>query len=223
MKEKILKRIQHILELINKHYQSEIQKKGNLMGTVITTTQYEVEFYKEAITQCQSLIANVYGEDSQMFERFGKEKFVQGDLDGIKGYLNTLKYEVENDWLTSIKGLITAEVFTDFFEMAEHFLENNYKDAAAIIVGTTLENHLKQLSVVHNNPVTTDTGKSKAASLLNDDLTKLGVYNKIDNKTVVAWLGIRNDAAHGNFNQYDKKQVESMLNDVRYFIARNPL
>jgi hypothetical protein len=31
-----------------------------------------------------------------------------------------------------LKGLITAEVFADFIEMAEHLLETGYKDPAAV-------------------------------------------------------------------------------------------
>jgi hypothetical protein len=57
---------------------------------------------------------------------------------------------------------------------------------------------------------------------LNSDLAKAGVYNKLEQKNVTAWLGLRNDAAHGRYDHYDLSQVVALLRDVRGFLLRHP-
>ena len=65
-------------------------------------------------------------------------------------------------------------------------------------------------------------GVPKKADLLNSELTKQQVYSKLDQKNVTAWLGLRNDAAHGNYDAYGKEQVGLLIAGVRDFISRVP-
>ena len=44
-----------------------------------------------------------------------------------------------------MKKLVSAEIFSDFLEMAAHVLEQDYKDPAAVMIGTVLEENLRQL------------------------------------------------------------------------------
>lgn len=137
--------------------------------------------------------------------------------------IRSIHNEILGGWLTSIKGLITAEVFSDFFEMAEHLLVNGYKDAAAVIIGSTLEEHLRQLCIRHSIDTTIKKGDAdvaKSADALNADLAKAGVYNKLDQKNVTAWLDLRNKAAHGHYGEYNEEQVKNMLQSVSEFCAR---
>jgi len=55
-----------------------------------------------------------------------------------------------------------------------------------------------------------------------NELYKKEIYTKLDNKQVTTWLDLRNQAAHGHYNEYNKEQVVMMLNGVREFITRNP-
>lgn len=86
------------------------------------------------------------------------------------------KEDVEKGHLQGLFGLITAEVFSDILEMAEHLLKEKYKDPAAIVIGTALEFHLKNLC--RSNDIDTvytdDKGNSryKKASVLISDLSK---------------------------------------------------
>ena len=69
--------------------------------------------------------------------------------------------------------------------------------------------------------MTAVAGKSKKADTLNADLAKAGVYNKLEQKNVTAWLGLRNDAAHGHFQNYDASQVALLIQSVRDFLGRS--
>jgi len=139
----------------------------------------------------------------------------------ILGVLRSLSADLMAGHLQSLEELIHGAVFADFLEMAQHLLESGYKDAAAVIAGSTLESHLRQLCGKHS--IKTSEGASpKKADTLNTDLAKGGVYSKLDQKNVTAWLGLRNDAAHGNYTGYDKNQVVLLVSSVRDFITRNP-
>ena len=54
------------------------------------------------------------------------------------------------------------------------------------------------------------------------DLAGATVITKLDQKNVTAWLGLRNDAAHGHFTKYTSDQVQLLISSIRDFITRNP-
>lgn len=128
---------------------------------------------------------------------------------------------VRGRYVRTVAELVHAEVFSDFVEMAEHLLSEGYKDAAAVIVGSTLEGHLRQLCA--KNSIASDVGgKAKKADQLNADLVGNSVYSKLDQKSITAWLDLRNKAAHGKYAEYSKEQVGLLVQGVRDFMARIP-
>jgi len=172
-----------------------------------------------------SFIEMVYGKSHSYYTEFNKvtDGYHPEHAESGIEVLRSIKNEIAGGWLISVKGLITAEVFSDFFEMAEHLLSNGYKDAAAVIIGSTLEEHLRQLCIrssIETSVKTGDTAVAKKADALNADLAKAGTYNKLDQKNVTAWLDLRNKAAHGKYDEYNREQVETMLRGVGEFCAR---
>ncbi len=121
---------------------------------------------------------------------------------------------------------LRGEIFDDFLSMAEHLLEEGYKDPSAVVAGSTLESHLRRLCLINNIPITVPTPKGtsqpKKASQMNDDLYKAGVYGGTEQKYIAAWLSIRNSAAHGQYTQYTDKEVELFLSGIRNFVERYP-
>ena len=109
--------------------------------------------------------------------------------------------------------------------MAEHLVEEGYKDAAAVIAGASLESHLRQLSSKHGVSVdyTAKDGstKKKKAEGLNQELGK-NAYRLFDQKQITTWLDLRNNAAHGNYPEYDADQVAKLIEWARDFISKNP-
>ena len=49
------------------------------------------------------------------------------------------------------------------------------------------------------------------AEALNAELAKAGVDTTSEQKNVTAWLGLRNDAAHGRYDAHNEAQVRLML------------
>ncbi len=140
--------------------------------------------------------------------------------------LDALKSDISMGFLISISELVNAEIFSDFLEMAEHLLEENYKDPAAVIIGSVLEEHVRKLCTKSGIPIEVPDSRgvlrTKKADSLNSELASASVYNKLDQKNVTAWLDLRNKAAHGQYTEYTKEQVDLLLQSVRDFITRHP-
>ncbi len=139
-------------------------------------------------------------------------------LTGLHGVLQALRADYAADRLQSFQELIHADLFSDFLEMAEYFLEEGYKDPAAVMAGGVLEEHLRKLCGRYG---VTLSAKPKLDTM-NVDLAKAAAYNKNEQKQVTAWAGIRNDAAHGNFGNYSEIEVKLMVAGIRDFLSRNP-
>lgn len=140
---------------------------------------------------------------------------------GIAGVLTALREAYASGYLTTVSELIHADLFSDFIEMAEYLLSEGYKDPAAVIIGSTLEEHLRQLCVKNGLP-TTAGGKPKKADQLNADLKNASVYSNLDLKSITSWLDLRNKAAHGKYTEYTKEQVQLMIQGIQDFMTRNP-
>lgn len=145
----------------------------------------------------------------------------------VRSSLQALRDAVAGDHLDTASGLIHAAVFADFLEMAQHLLDEGYKDAAAVITGSALEAHLRQLCVNASVDLTLTNNNSgaiipKKADRMNADLCGAKVYSVLDQKSVTAWLDLRNKAAHGEYVKYVDQQVGLMISGIRDFITRVP-
>lgn len=143
----------------------------------------------------------------------------------IVGIVAALRGELQDGYLAYLGELVHGEIFSNFLEMAEYLLTEGFKDAAAVIAGSTLEAHLRQLCIKHSVDIelTLPDGskRAKRASRMNDDLAKVA-YSTFDQKQVAAWLDLRNSAAHGKYEAYTDRQVEQFVEWLRDFIRRNP-
>ncbi len=200
--------------------------KPSLRGTISTTsnlsTRGAIKGFRAASL---SFIDRVYGSNHPHFKEFQEntKDYYPSDAENGIAILRAIRSEIDGGWLFTLKGLITAEVFADFIEMAEHLLETGYKDPAAVMCGSVLEEHLRQLCT--RNAIAIEIEKDdkqihKKADRLNSELAKNEVYSKLDQKMVTAWLDLRNKAAHGKYDEYTEDQVKNMLVAVTEFMAR---
>jgi ABC-type lipoprotein export system ATPase subunit len=97
-----------------------------------------------------------------------------------------------------------------------------YKDAAAVVTGSTLEHHLRNLAVKCGVPTQRGDGAPQNSDALNNALASAGAYNRLQQKCITAWLDLRNKSVHGRYSAYDAAQVLAMIRDVRDFMTRFP-
>ncbi len=164
---------------------------------------------------------SVYGQQvNTILEKYGS--FSQ---DHLLGVVQALRDDVAHGFLTGLKEIVRGDLFGDFLDMADYLVEQNYKDAAAVIGGGVLESHLRQLCKKNDIDIEIMIGtdlKPKRAEQLNSDLTKKKVYGLLEQKNVTAWLDLRNKAAHAKYEEYSKDQVTLMLQGLRFFVVRYP-
>jgi hypothetical protein len=215
--EKLIRRVDELIKMGSEVLATEAQGVGRVVVDLIS-------FYKFRSATI-SFILKLFGCKHPYFLDFsGKVKDASplSTKRGV-GMLHAVRDEIEQGWLTSTKGLISADIFGDFLEMAEHLIQEGYKDPAAVLIGSALEQHLKNLCVANDIESSIEREEKvipKKADVINADLVKSNVYSKLDQKSVTFWLGIRNNAAHGNFDAYNKEQVEFMLSAVSEFMGR---
>ncbi len=129
--------------------------------------------------------------------------------------LRSAKEDIEGGYLQKVETLVSASIFSDFLEMADHLLDNGYKDPAASLIGAVLEDGLRRICV--NNGITLKTKED--INSLNQKLAQNHVYNPLQQKQIQVWNDIRNNADHCHFDQYKSDDVTDMLKRVRSFLA----
>ncbi|WP_300978710.1 hypothetical protein [Flavobacterium sp.] len=185
----------------------------------------KVEEYIELRSACLSFIKSTFGDSHPFYKEFNSQinSATPHYVQQARGILKAIKQEIDGGWIFSVKGIVSAEIFSDFMEMAEHLLSEGYKDATAVMIGSVLEEHLRQLCKKNSIDVEISKGEKlipKRADSLNNELCSAGIYNMLDQKTVTSWLDLRNKAAHGKYTEYSKEQVDLMYQGVNNFISR---
>ncbi len=145
----------------------------------------------------------------------------------MAGVLRALRQDYDSGRTKPFRELVHSDLFSDFLTMAEYLIKDeNLKDPAAVLAGGVLEEHLRKLCDKNGIATTTThaSGKQhpKKLDTMNADLAKQNVYGKNEQKQVTAWAGIRNDAAHAHFGNYQLQQVVLMIQGLRDFISRYP-
>jgi hypothetical protein len=190
------------------------------------TPAIRTEEFAELRAAGLSFLESIFGPEHSYYKEFNRNVAMSWESNGrhALGILRAVQQQIKNGWIETTRGLVTAEVFADFLEMADHFLDQGYKDPAAVMAGSVLEEHLRQLCVAASIPIEdTYQGKprQRKADALNSDLAKTKKYSVADQKQVTAWLDLRNKAAHGKYAEYVEQQVILLVAGVRDFISRN--
>jgi hypothetical protein len=169
--------------------------------------------------QAQSLafLVNLLGDDHVYVEKFREEVDAghRSSVQAGRGILTAIREDVAGGYLTRLKALVAAEVFSEFVDISEHLLGAGYKDPAASLVGAVLENGLRQIAAQHRMKL---RAKEDLGSL-NSKLAQAGIYNRLAQKKVQVWTDIRNHADHGEFEEYTESDVREMLTGVTDFLA----
>jgi hypothetical protein len=143
------------------------------------------------------------------------------------GVLRALRDDYASGRILNLQERIRSDMFSDFLEMAEYLIaDEGLKDPAAVLAGGVLEEQLRKLCDKHGIPTTVTDAKGnvrpKRLNALNDELANRNVYGRNEQKQVTAWAGIRNDAAHAEYDKYTLEEVKLMIAGTREFLNRNP-
>lgn len=178
-----------------------------------------------ALTQARELTRVHAGEKSAFYKTLLEvqqswsdgyiARFVEDDMDGFISH-------VENGLLEgiSIERQAQIDVVSDILDQAQRLLASKdvHPAAAAVVIGAALEEFLRNwvedagLSVGSRKP---------GIETLSIVLREGELIAKQDAKDLTAWGGIRNHAAHGEWDEVsDRARVRNMLEGVNLFMRR---
>ncbi len=129
---------------------------------------------------------------------------------------------VRNDLLraVSLEREIQIETVSDFLEQAEKLLNDKivHPAAPAVIIGAALEEFLRNWL----EEIGTDLTEIKnSLDVYSIELRRKELITKQDQKDITSWGGIRNDAAHGHWENVDDRiRIRLMLEGVNLFMRK---
>lgn len=152
-------------------------------------------------------------------EAGGHPKIACASLNAVlESFIDYLKSGLDTG--VSIERKAQLDVVSDFLKQSDELLQNKkvHPAAPAVLIGATLEEFLRtwleneKISLGNKKP----TLDSYCKCLKENDL-----INKQDVKDITSWAGIRNYAAHGEWeNVKDRNVVNLMLQGVNLFIRK---
>ena len=171
----------------------------------------------------ENLIVKTTGKDSSYHKDFcnNVQRSFFRDLEVGVGILKGLIEDLKQNFLEKVQDLVIAEVFTDFLDTASYLLDNGYKDPAAFLAGTVLENGLKKIAKKNNISIQRKHGREDGIGSLNKKLSQKQIYNELKRRSIHTWKEIRDNAAHGKFNEYNKNDVKTMVEGINGFLSEH--
>jgi hypothetical protein len=136
----------------------------------------------------------------------------------LYGYIDYLKNDLEVK--ITVERKIQLETISDLLEQATNLLnDKSYHPASAcVLIGGALEEFLR--TWVETEKLSTTVNKSTIdtyAKLLREK----ELIKKQDYKDITSWAGLRNNAAHGVWEEVnDRNKIEIMLTGVNLFIRQ---
>jgi len=158
----------------------------------------------------------------ETFRGINKASQLEWGVNTLRG----LKDDFENGFLGDLSALIESAIASDYMGQAEGLLhegQNGRYDhvPAAVLAGAVLEKALRTLCEKQEPiiAVLNPKGEPKTLNPLIDDLKKAALFNEAKAKQLRGWAAIRNHAAHGEFDQFTRSDVEQLLQGVNSFLA----
>jgi hypothetical protein len=192
------------------------KNNGNLRG-------FNTGIFSGDIAKVSEFLRVYAGPKSSFFQKAsgitGSDQIIYNDLESIlSGFIEYVRDGLHADVAPERKAQL--DVVSDFLEQAQILLENKAVHAAAplVLIGATLEEFLRTWVEAENISL-----GNKKPSLQNyaDLLKEKDLITKQDVKDVTAWGGIRNSAAHGEWDAVaDKARARLMLEGINLFMRK---
>ena len=183
-------------------------------------------FDQNGISEAIEFLRVYAGERSAFYKGISKlnpESFWNDNtVRTARGFMQGFRNYVENDLYQGVSLERKAQIDTvsDFLEQANALLNSSgvHPAAPCMIIGASLEEFLRNWVEeadfkIDGNPSIDSYAKA---------LRKGDLINKQDYKDITSWAGLRNDAAHGKWNDVnDKKMIALMLEGINLFMRKN--
>lgn len=169
--------------------------------------------FRELRASALNLLGRIASPDSVYYRELAEAHFT--DHLALRGILQAALNDYRQGYVADNTLLVSAEVFADFLVQAEVLLENDYKDAAAVIIRAVLEDGLRRLCHAGGLAPHPRDGIDDLAN----KLVRKNMITALQKKEIDAKRELGNHAAHGRFGEYTKADVVAFLEFVQRFLA----
>lgn len=144
------------------------------------------------------------------------------------GFLRGIRDDFDKGFLTPLSNKIESEIASDYLAQAAGLLDESHEGKfhhipAAVLAGAVLEKALRSLCEKREPPISSRAnGKFKMMKVLVEDLKNAKVLSKALSAQISFWIILRNHAAHGEFDQVKRADVEAMVSGVQHFVREAP-
>ena len=201
---------------------------GNVF-IVYTTYNWDSQRLARWQTNCLAIFQPLFSQGTNLKEQvdaFSEAGGKKPEVEYCLGILEAFRDDFAKGFLDDLLLKVEAEIAGDYMGQAENLLKEGGSGKydhvpAAALTGAVLEKALRTLCGQQEPPVSTTTpkGEPKTMNPLIDDLKKAGLFNELKAKQLRSWADIRNKAAHGEFDQSTKADVEQMMSGITTFLA----
>ncbi len=136
----------------------------------------------------------------------------------LEGLLRYLEHGLQGG--VSLKRQAQIDIVSDFLEQADSLLNIREVHCAAptVVIGAALEEFLRNwIESIGLDLFSKKPGLDSYAKLLREN----DKISKQDYKDITSWAGLRNHAAHGEWDEVsDKNKISLMLQAVNLFIRK---
>jgi len=132
-----------------------------------------------------------------------------------KQILEAAKDEISGQWLFTVRGLVSAEIFGDFVALGKQTLDEN-KNVAAVLVCAALEDALKRVAMQRGLDV-----EDKDMPEVINALKANGVIKGSQAPIAKGYAKLRNKAFHAEWDKIDKPEVSSAIGFTEQFLLEH--
>ena len=209
-KEALLKRIDELSAISgaeNEGFESRIQEMFH--GAV----DIMVVLYGPSSVQLQNFLK----EEESIRQNYVGSRGAKYREQLARGVLNNLKAAIETGIIESIQKSITAEVLSDFLQLARTVFDekgDNAKNVASVLAAALFEDTLRRIATVNGIPHI-EKLQDVVTELKNKSLLKgsqVGIAN--------SYLNFRNNALHAQWDKIERESVASVLGFCEQLILK---
>ncbi|MBU3924378.1 site-specific DNA-methyltransferase [Patescibacteria group bacterium] len=106
-------------------------------------------------------------------------------------------------------------IFLEFEKANKKIFTDKEKDESARILRIVLEKTIQKIAQKNSISIFKDSHKEEKIAVLNDKLKEGKVFNKVQWEENKTYLAIGNNASHGDYSDYDIKQVENFYRHIQ--------
>ena len=145
----------------------------------------------------------------------------------FKGIKNIVIEAIPQNILDVYKKLVKMNIpikinviFTDLNKAKNKIFTDKDKDDGARVLRIVMEKLIQKISQDNSINILNAKGKEEKISTLNDYLLNKNIITKIEWAENRTYLTIGNNAAHGNYEDYDLKKVEKFYRHIQSLLNK---